>query len=46
MNTARNLTERWRRARRASRRSQEMNRALIGASPALRDELLEIANRD
>ncbi|MDQ6874018.1 MAG: hypothetical protein M3042_03005 [Actinomycetota bacterium] len=42
----RTLTARWRAARASTRRSRAINRALIGASPALRDELLEIANRD
>ncbi len=46
MSSARTLAQRWRRARRVSRRTHELNRALAGASPALRDELLEIANRD
>lgn len=46
MNTTRNLSARWRAARVATRRSRAINRALIGASPALRDELLEISNRD
>jgi hypothetical protein len=40
------LVHRWRAARAASRRSRAINRALVGASPALRDELLEISNRD
>jgi hypothetical protein len=37
------LTSRLRASRAATRRSRAINRALVGASPALRDELLEIS---
>lgn len=43
------ISARWRRARAASLRSRQaraINRALIGATPALRQELLEISMRD
>ncbi len=43
MNASRNLSSRWRAARAATRRSRAIDRALIGASPALRNELLEIS---
>lgn len=43
MNAPRTLGARWRAARIATRRSRALHQALIGASPALRDELLEIS---
>ncbi len=43
MSTTRNLSARWRAARAATQHSRAIQRALIGASPALRDELLEIS---
>ena len=46
MKATRNLTTRWQAQRTRTRRSRALNEALVGASPALRDELLEIANRD
>ncbi len=45
MNATRSITHRLRASREATRRSRAMNRVLVGASPALREELLEIANR-
>jgi hypothetical protein len=45
MNATRTITNRLRASRAATRRSRAINRALVGASPALRDELLEIAKR-
>lgn len=43
MPATRNITDRWRAARAVTRRSRAIDRALLGASPALRDELLEIS---
>ena len=48
MNTHHNLTARWRNARAAglaARRNRAINQALIGATPAQRNELLKIASR-
>ncbi|MGB9377085.1 MAG: hypothetical protein WCB04_06180 [Mycobacteriales bacterium] len=48
MNAHRNITARWRNARAAglaARRTRAINQALIGATPAQRDELLQIASR-
>jgi len=45
MNTTKHIATRLRASRAATRRSRAMNRVLVGASPALREELLEIANR-
>ncbi len=46
MNATRTLSARWRAHRTRTRRSRALNQALLGASPALRDELLEMANRE
>ena len=40
------VTARWRATRAGTRRSRALHEALVGASPALRDELLELASRD
>lgn len=45
MKATKRISDRLRASRAATRRSRAMNRVLIGASPALREELLEIANR-
>ncbi|MEP6696202.1 MAG: hypothetical protein ABJA34_04895 [Pseudonocardiales bacterium] len=45
MNATRSIANRLRASRAASRRSRAISKALVGASPALRDELLEISKR-